>query len=232
MNKIDELIGFLETILTEERLSTINRVIQNRTNYLTVVLENIYQPHNASAVLRSCDCFGIQNVHIVENTNEYNVNPDVALGSAQWLNLHKYNSKPNNTFDAINNLKKQGYRIVATTPHTNDVTLDEFDLEKGKVALMFGTEQDGLSDIAMENADEFLKIPMYGFTESFNISVSAAIIFNRLTAMLRNSEIAYNLNADEYRNVKLKWLINSIKKPEILINDFCKKNNIDPSVFI
>lgn len=232
MNKKKELISFLETILTEERLNTLNRVIENRTTYLTVAIENVYQPHNASAVLRSCECFGIQNVHIIENSNEYNVNPEISLGSSNWLNVIKYNSAKNNTLNTINKLKSDGYRIVATTPHTNDVSLDEFDINKGKVALLFGTEQEGLSEIALENADEFLKIPMYGFTESFNISVSAAIILNRLTTILHNSEIDFKLNNEEHLNVKLKWLIHSLKKPELLIADFCKKNNIDASLFI
>lgn len=227
-----ELNKHLGSFLTEKRLETFNWVLGNRTRYLTVVLENIFQPHNASAVLRTCDCFGVQDVHIIENSNEYNVNPDVALGSAQWLNMYKYSKEENNTVQTIEHLRKKGYRIVATTPHTNDVSLNDFDLNKGKVALLFGTEYTGLSDVAMDNADEFLKIPMYGFTESFNISVSAALILNQLINKLHQTDINWPLSNQEAEAIKYEWLKNTIKKPDLIIEDFCKKNNIDLSDII
>ena len=168
-----DIIVFLQEFITENRLATFEKVLDNRTRYITVSLEDIYQSQNASAVLRTSDCFGIQDIHVIENKNKYNINPDVALGSSQWLNITKYNQEENNTLQAIQKLKEKGYRIVATTPHTDDVDLDSFDLTKGKIALFFGTELKGLSDLMIENADEYLKIPMYGFTESYNISVSA-----------------------------------------------------------
>ena len=216
----EELIQHLSQFVTENRFELFNKVVQDRTDYITVVLEDIYQPHNASAVLRSCDCFGIQNVHIIENQNEYKVNPDVALGSSQWLDLHKHNSQEENTVLAINKLKSEGYRIVATTPHTNDVNLEEFDISKGKFALMFGSELPGLTKIAMEHADEFLKIPMYGFTESFNISVSAAISLHHLSHNMRNSEVAWQMSEDRKNEILLKWLKSSIKKSSLIINKF------------
>lgn len=231
MQDKEELVSFLELFLTDERLSTFNKVLSNRTDYLTVVIENVYQPHNASAVVRSCDCFGIQDVHIIENSNEYNVNPEIALGSSKWLNLYKYNKTDNNTLETITLLKKQGYRIVATTPHTNNVTLDEFDLSKGKAAFLFGTEQEGLSDIALNNADEYLKIPMYGFTESFNISVSAAIILNHLITKLHNSDISFGLSNERMLEVKLNWLKKTVGRSDILIKEYCKKNNVEPACF-
>ena len=138
------LIEYLSSVITEERYVQIQKVLQNRTRYLTVVLEDIYQSQNASAVLRTCDCFGIQDVHIIENKNEYNINPDVVQGASKWLSLSYYNERENNTLDAINKLKADGYRIVATTPHTNDVNLEEFDINSGKIALVFGTELTGI----------------------------------------------------------------------------------------
>ena len=223
MNK--NLIDYLSKFITEKRFETFLKVINERTDYISIVLEDIYQAQNASAVLRSCDCFGIQNVHIIENENEYNINPTVALGSSQWLNLHRYNSKEQNTIDTINSLKKQGYRIIATTPHTDNVNLEEFDIEKGKFALMFGSEQPGLSDIAMEHADEFLKIPMYGFTESFNISVSAAIILNTLTDRLREkNNLNWLLSEDEKEDVLLNWYKNSINNSEGIIRTYISNN--------
>ena len=222
-----ELIDFLTEFATEKRANTFEKVIEERTRYITVALEDIYQSQNASAVLRTSDCFGIQDVHIIENKNMYNINPDVALGSSQWLNLHKYNSEENNTLKAIKDLRAKGYRIVATTPHANDIELENFDLNKGKVALFFGTELNGLSDLMIENADEYLKIPMYGFTESFNISVSAAIILHHLKGKLRKSEIDWKLKESEKDTIKLEWLKQTIKSSEMLINEFLsKKSNI------
>jgi tRNA (guanosine-2'-O-)-methyltransferase len=210
------LIKYLSEVITENRLTQLGRVLEHRTRYLTVVLEDIYQSQNASAVLRTCDCFGVQDVHIIENRNEYKINPDVALGASKWLSLNYYNKKENNTFDAIQQLKEQGYRIVATTPHTNDVDLEDFDLSAGKTALIFGTELTGVSDVVMENADEFMKIPMYGFTESFNISVSAAISLHHLIYKLKNSDIAWQLLQDEADEILLSWLRKSIKKSDII----------------
>ena len=219
-----KLINHLSQFTTESRWNLFKEIIQFRTKYITVVLEDIYQSHNASAVLRTADCFGIQDVHIIENDNEYTISHDVALGSSKWLNLEKYNSKGNNTVDAINDLKSKGYRIVATTPHSNDVDLEDFDLSKGKVALFFGSEQPGLSKIAMENADEFLKIPMYGFTESFNISVSASIILHHLTHKLRNSEIDWQLPDNEKDNILIEWLKRTIKSADLIEKEFFKTN--------
>ena len=218
-----DLIEYLKELITEHKWQLFNDVIQNRTRYLTVVLEDIFQPHNASAVLRTCDCFGVQDVHIVENRNEYTINPDVALGASKWLNLYKYNEEENNTLSTIHTLKEKGYRIVATTPHTNDVDLEEFDLGKGKAALLFGSELPGLSDIVMDNADEFLKIPMYGFTESFNISVSAAIILHHLTHKLKKTDINWHLSSNEQEEVLLNWLRKSIKNSELIEKDYYKR---------
>ena len=215
-----KLIQHLKNFVTPERFDLFSKIVQDRTRYMTVVLEDIFQPHNASAVLRSCDCFGVQDVHIIENENEYKVNPDVALGSSKWLNLYKYNSEKNNTLSAINSLKEKGYRIIATTPHTDDVNLEDFDVSKGKFALMFGSELPGLSDTAMKNADEFLKIPMFGFTESFNISVSAAVILHHLSLKLRQSGINIFLDENEKNEIILNWLKNSIKKSDLIIKEF------------
>jgi tRNA (guanosine-2'-O-)-methyltransferase len=189
------------------------------------VLEDIYQPHNASAVLRTCDCFGIQDVHIIENNNEYQVNPDVALGSAQWLNLYHYRDQQNNTTTAIRQLRKQGYRIIATTPHSNDTTLEKLDLSPGKCALCFGTELNGLSKKLLDLADECLQIPMFGFTESFNISVSAAIILHHLRLRLHDTGIAWQLSEKEKQQLRLEWLKTTINKSSLLIDEFLRKNS-------
>ena len=218
-----QLINHLSQFITKSRFNLFKETIKNRTKHITVVLEDIYQSHNASAVLRTADCFGIQDVHIIENTNEYTISHDVALGASKWLNLKKYYQKENNTIDAINKLKAEGYRIVATTPHSHDIDLENFDLTKGKTALLFGSEQPGLTKLAMENADEFLKIPMYGFTESFNISVSASIILHHLTYKLRNSNINWQLSDNEKDNIMISWLKRTIKGGDLIIEEFLNK---------
>ncbi len=210
------LIEYLSSVITEKRFAQIQQVLQNRTRYLTVVLEDIYQSQNASAVLRTCDCFGIQDVHIIENENEYNINPDVVQGASKWLSLKYYNERDNNTLTAINKLKADGYRIVATTPHSNDINLNEFDVNAAKTALIFGTEDSGISEIVAEHADEFLKIPMFGFTESFNLSVSAAIILHHLVFKIREIDINWHLSPEESEEILLNWLRLTVKKSELV----------------
>lgn len=215
------LLEYLLTFVSSHKQNLFENIIQYRTRYLTVVLEDIFQPHNASAVLRTCDCFGIQDVHIIENQNKYQVNPDVALGSIKWLNLIKYNQAENNTLDAIMKLRKKGYRIVATTPHNEGFTLDHLALDQ-KTALIFGQELRGLSDDTIQHADAWVKIPMVGFTESFNISVSAAIILHTLTEKLRKSSVVWQLSEDEMIETKLNWVKNTIKRSELLEKEFLK----------
>ena len=216
------LRDYLFQFISENKQKLFNEIIQNRTRHLTVVLEDIFQPHNASAVLRSADIFGLQDVHIIENENSYKVNPDVALGSAKWLNLHYYKKEENNTLSCFEHLRAQGYAIVATTPHTDDTLLEDLPLDR-KTALVFGTELKGLSPLAMDHADAYVKIPMYGFTESFNISVSAALSFYSFMTRLRQSDINWNLNQEEQVEVQIQWAKSAIKKVNIIIEDYLRK---------
>ncbi|MGQ7871220.1 TrmH family RNA methyltransferase [Sunxiuqinia sp. sy24] len=210
-------IAYLSECLTPERKELFERVLEDRTRYLTVVLEDIFQPQNASAVLRSVDCFGVQDVHVIENRNEFTVDREVAMGASKWLSVHKYAGQEHNSLNAIRHLREQGYRIVATTPHEGDTNLEEFDLEKGKCALIFGTELTGISEVVQNEADEFLKIPMHGFTESFNISVSAAIILHHLTYLMRgNPAIDWKLSEEDKAAIKLSWIRRTLKRSELL----------------
>ncbi len=217
-----QFFDFLSGYLTENRRKLFDQVIQYRTRHITVVLEDIYQPHNASAVLRSADLTGIQDIHIIENRNRYEVNPEVAMGSSKWLNLIKYNEKENNTIEAYRALRQAGYRIVATTPHKQDQTLEEIPLE-GKMALVFGTELKGLSETAIAQADEYLRIPMYGFTESYNISVSAALSLFTLTERLRKSTVPWQLSEMEKLDILLEWAKRSVKHADLYEKEFLQK---------
>jgi tRNA (guanosine-2'-O-)-methyltransferase len=217
-----ELYAYLANCISENRKNRIESLVQQRTRYLTIVLEDIFQPHNASAVLRSAEGFGVQDIHIIENKNTYAVNPDVALGSAKWLTLQKYRRHENNTMACISNLKAQGYRIVATTPHTNDCFVSELDVTKGKIALLFGTELEGLSKDAIEAADEYVRIPMYGFTESFNISVSAALCMYDLTGRIRKSGVDWKLRDEEQFELQLAWVRKTLQRADLLEAEFMK----------
>jgi tRNA (guanosine-2'-O-)-methyltransferase len=181
-----------------------DRIAAERTNFLTVSLENVYQEHNASAVLRSCDCFGIQQLHVIEKDNQYKVQRDIALGAGRWVDMFNYDQGGNPTMDCINNLRLKGYRIVATSPHANEKTINDIDISQ-PMALIFGTERRGISDEVKAAADEFVSIPMYGFTESFNISVSVAITLNVLRQRLEKSSVDWKLTQEEQISLKLKW---------------------------
>ena len=215
-----ELTAYLQQFVTDERLDRIATVLAARTRYITVALEDIYQPHNASAVLRTCDACGVQDVHIIENRNSHTLTSGVELGTAQWLTRHRYRNAANNTTQAIQELRDKGYRIVATSPHCDDVTPAVFDLQKGPAALLFGTELTGLSEEAMAQADEYIRIPMYGFVESYNISVSVAIILTRLIERLRDSHLPWELPNEERSELLLQYLRNSIKKVDKLESRF------------
>ena len=215
-------LKYLEQFITDRRKELFEKILEFRTRYITIVLEDIYQPNNASAVLRTCDCYGIQDIYIIENRNEYQLDREVSMGSHKWLNLYKFNAGENNTMDAIRHLKKKGYKIVATTPHSNDISLPGYNIQGGKIALFFGTELTGLSEEVLEHADEYLRIPMFGFTESFNISVSAAIIMQNLTEKLHKSGIDWNLGEDEKLRLKLDWTRKSIKNVKLIESRYGK----------
>lgn len=215
-NRRHDLIGFLSPMVLEQRLALFDRVLEQRTRRITVLLENIYQAQNASAVLRSCECFGVQDVHAVEQRNRFVVDSEVDMSASKWLSLHHYTD----TAQAVDILRQRGYRIVATSPHASAQTPESIDLDAGPIALMFGTERTGLSPQAMQLADEHLLIPMYGFIESFNISVSAAICLHTLTHRLRASGLPMGLSALERDDLRLRWLLQSLKRWPLLVQRF------------
>jgi len=211
-----KLIEYLSEFIVPERMKLFKQILEYRTRYLTVVLEDIFQTQNSSAVLRTCECFGLQDIHIIENQNPFKVNARVTHGAAKWVNLIRYNSSENNTPAAITFLKAQGYRIVATIPDNKAVALDDYDLRKGKTALVFGSEKPGISSQVEMLADEFLTIPMVGFTESLNISVSVATIIYQLTNKLRKSDINWKLTDAEKDEILLKWLRKHIRRCDLI----------------
>ena len=223
-SQLIQLTAYLRDFITEERWQKVNQVLQQRTRHISVVLEDIYQPHNASAVLRSCDGFGIQDIHVIENKNRFDASSEVTIGADQWITLKRHNAEGvDNTIACINELKEKGISVIATTPHEEDQALNDLDISK-PLALVFGTELEGVTETVLQHADGFVKIPMYGFSESFNISVSAAICLYDLTTRLRSSDIEWSLSEEEKEILRYEWVKSSIKAGEQLVKRFL--NNV------
>lgn len=212
-NTVDGLIEFLLSFVTENKNELIYSRLQERTRHITIILEDIFEPFNASAVIRSADCFGVQDVHIIENTNYYELNPKVVRGAAKWITLHQYREDHDNTTFCINQLKEKGYKIVATSPHTDSISLQEVPVDE-PLAVMFGTEKLGLSTNAFELADHHMYIPMRGFTESLNISVSAAITLQYLTHRIREENVNWKLPEQDYIQLLDHWTRLCLKDPQ------------------
>jgi tRNA (guanosine-2'-O-)-methyltransferase len=215
-----ELIAYLSQYLTDARVDRLDDVLAKRTRQIAVVLEGIHKPHNASAVLRSCEGFGVQDVHIIERDTEFDPNQQVSLGADRWLSLHRYDDYGvNNTAICLDRLKEQGFTLLATTPHEPTIPIDEVPID-GKIAVLFGSELRGLSTYALSHADVRVKIPMYGFSESFNISVSAALCLYELSKRLRQGNQPWRLTEADYTALKLEWLRRSIRAYDQLEAEF------------
>ncbi len=210
------LMAYLGKYITNHKKSVIENVLFKRTRFFTVVLEDIFKPHNASAVLRTCDCFGIQDVHVIEKTSEYKINPFVTRGASQWVDLHKYNnSDGSGLIDCFSNLRNKGYKVFATSPISNSLPIESLNANE-KIALVFGNEHEGVSKEVIENADGLVHIPMLGFTESFNISVAASLFLHHLIQRVDKEKIPdFHLTEEEKFELKLKWYKAIVKNSDI-----------------
>ena len=207
-----QLIDYLKTFLNAERYGRMVEILSRRTEYLTVILEDLHYSQNASAIIRHCDAFGIQKISVIENRNRFKLKNHAVRGTLKWISLRSFNKKKQNSSEAINTLRSEGYRIVATSPREGGTPLRDFDLSKGKTALFFGNERDGLSDTILDSADEYLYIPMEGFVESLNISASCAITLQQLSENLRSSNINWQIDEEKKEKILIDWMKGSIKK--------------------
>ena len=211
-------------LLTPERQQKIENVLGDRTRALTLVLEDIFDPHNASACLRSAEAFGVMDVHIIENSHKFELKEGVAQGTGKWLNLVRHRAKhQENTMSCFSKLKADGYQIYAATPHAHDVSLPDIEF-KEKIAVVFGSEKDGLSQKALELADKRFKIPMTGFAESLNISVSCAVTLATLIQKLKTSKLDWKLSKKEFEELKIDWAKKSIPNGELIYEKFLKES--------
>lgn len=221
MTEREKVLTAFYNIVTESKQHMFNQHASERTRYFTIVLENMFQMHNASAVMRSCDCFGVQDLHVIEDRNEYKVDREIAMGAGKWVDLHQYTSKKA-TEECLKSLKEKGYKIIATTPHESNITVHDLDLSQ-KTALVFGTELEGLTKEAFELADGYVHLPMYGFTESFNVSVSAALTMHTVRQRLEESELDWKLSYEEQVETKIQWCKNILRNGDGVETEILKQ---------
>lgn len=216
-----DLLNYLEGFITENRKEGFLRVLENRTKHFTIAMEDIFQLHNTSAVMRSCEVFGIQELNVIEEKFGKRIDTEIAMGAQKWVDVNRFNSVQN----CIDAMRSKGYQIIATSPHDDSCFLHEFDVTK-PAALFFGTERDGLSEEVLQQADGFLKIPMVGYTESLNISVSAAIIIQDITNRLRQTDIDWHLTEEEKLDKRLDWTRKTIKDIEFIERKYHENKSI------
>jgi tRNA (guanosine-2'-O-)-methyltransferase len=218
-----KLFIHLAQFVSDHKREFVDRVLEQRTRYVTVVLEDIFQSQNASAVVRTAECMGLQDIHIVENTAKYQLNVRVLKGADKWINLERHRDrKINNTEVCFNQLRENGYRILLADPSADGVSIDDIDPQESKLALVFGNELRGASDYALQHCDQKVKIPMYGFTESFNISVSVAVCLKTVLSTLREAKYDIFLSEDEKQSIKLNWYRKIVKRSDILEREFLR----------
>jgi len=210
-----QLLDYLEGFISAERKERFLNVLEERSKFITVAIEDVYQMHNTSAVIRSCEVFGLQQAHVIESRFGKRLDKNIAMGAQQWVDVQRHET----TESCISLLREQGYRIVATTPHNDSCYLEDFKINE-KTALFFGTEKEGLSEEVMGKADSFLKIPMVGFTESLNISVSAAIILQHLTVKMKSQQLPWRLSDEEKLEKRLDWTQKSIKSIDDILERY------------
>jgi tRNA (guanosine-2'-O-)-methyltransferase len=213
-----ELLAYLQSFLTERRVQLFDNVLKERTNHFTVAVEDVYQLHNTSAVIRSCESFGVQELHVIEEVNVKSIDREIAMGAQKWVDVQRHNSARS----CIGHLKSQGYKIIATSPHKDAHTLENFDINQ-KAAIFFGRETEGLSDTVLDMADDFIYIPMVGFTESLNISVSAAITIQHIMTKLKQSNVSWQYSEQELFDKKLEWTRKMIKDVERIEQRFIEE---------
>lgn len=211
------LLTKLQSHLIDDRIELIDKVCSQRTEHICLVLENLYQEHNASAILRNADAFGIQNINVIENDNDFAANKEVSMSAHKWLDIDAWNKpKVDNTSDCLLSLKKQGYKICATSLRPGAITLDKLPVTE-PIALCFGTELTGLSEVAHDLADYVTYIPMDGFIQSFNVSVASALSLSYLRNKMREENIEHSLSPEKQLDTQINWSLASMKRPESML---------------
>ena len=217
--KNQKIFEYLQQFLTEERRQKIEHFSQESSDFVLPVIEDVYQFRNAAAIVRSVEACGFHKIVAMESENEFNPNYRVTKGAENWVEVERL---PHN-LESLKQIKNRGYKIVAVSPENNATQLSDFNISE-PVALVFGTEKEGVSEEILDFADETLAIPMFGFTKSFNVSVAAAICVYDLRQKLESSEINFKLSEDKLWEMKVRWAVNSIKSGEQILEKFNREN--------
>lgn len=221
MEHLPHIYAYLQQFLTAERLHKIEYHAEESSDFILPVLEDIYQFRNAAAIVRSVEACGFHKIVALEKENLFNPNLKVTKGADTWVNVERLPW----SLDSLQKIKNRGYRMVAVSPEKNAISLPNFKITE-PVSLIFGTEWDGITEEILEFADETLKIPMYGFTKSFNVSVAAAICMYDMKQKLLNSNLNYKLSEEKKLELKIKWAVNSLRSGEEILQNYRQKNNL------
>jgi tRNA (guanosine-2'-O-)-methyltransferase len=220
-----KLTEYLSQYITEHKKQGVENVLSQRTRHIVVVLEDIFQSQNASAVVRTCECMGLQDIHIVENISKYQTNTRVLKGSDKWMHMIRHQKKTlNNTEECFKMLRAKGYKILVTDPAADGDSIHDVDIVNNKVALVFGNELRGTSQYAIDHCDQKIRIPMFGFTESLNISVSVAICLQTLINKLRTTQTDIGLSDAEKEAIRLEWYRKIVRRSDIIEREFLRTN--------
>lgn len=223
MKSIEELqeeFDYLQQFLTDERLQKINHFAEESSDFVLPVMEDIYQFRNAAAIVRSVEACGFHKIVALQDKNVFHPNLKVTKGADTWVEVERMQASQ----EALQAIKKRGYRIVAVSPEREATMLPDFEITQ-PIALVFGTEWQGVSDGMLQAADETLAIPMYGFTKSFNVSVAAAICMYDLKQKLLQSNLEYKLPEDRKLQMKIRWAIHSIRSGEEIYERYLALKN-------
>lgn len=218
--KDQQIFEYLQQFLTDERLQKINHFAPESSDFVLPVIEDVYQFRNAAAIVRSVEACGFHKIVAMESQNKFNPNLRVTKGAETWVEVERLP----HSLDSIEMIKNRGYKIVAVSPENNATLLPDFQITE-PVALVFGTEAEGVTDEILDFADETLAIPMYGFTRSFNVSVAAAICAYELKQKLMRSNLDYKLSEEKLWKMKVRWAVNSIKSGEQILAKYLKDNS-------
>ena len=207
--------------MTDHRIAQLERVAGSRTRHIVIALEDVQKDHNSAAIIRNCDCYGIQDLHVMDYQKTPKVAHAIAKGAENWVDVSYHTGTENNVRAAVQHLRSQGYRIVATSPHQGGYSPETLPIDQ-PIALFFGNELDGISNEVIHHADDFLELPMYGFTESFNVSVSVALSLHTLRQRLEASNISFLLSDRDRYELLFRWAHYSVQGADRILSIFEK----------
>lgn len=220
-----ELQEYIENFLTKERKAILKKIIEKRTNHLVFVAENLIDEHNIHAIIRTSECFGLQDFYNIPFKGNLKKNRSVTRGALQWTHIYEFLDEKDPIVSCIEHLKSIGYKVYATSSNLESTYTPQTLPIDDKVAIIMGNEHLGVSEKALDLSDGVIEIPMYGFTESFNVSVAAGLICQPIVERIRTSEINWGFDPNIKKNLYYEWIWHSVKKPDILYRDWIERKN-------